>query len=375
MPIADVLRMAHRPGLISLAGGLPAPESFPSKEMAAAAERLIATQPQDVLQYSTTEGYGPLCDWAAARWASSGSAVIVTAGSQQALELVFRSVIRPGDAVAMADPGYIGAIEAARLCRARLIGIPSDEEGMQVDVLADVLRRGASLAAVYVVSNFDNPTGRTLSLERRSALAELAEKHGFVIADDDPYGDLRWSGAALPELISMSSRVAAMRSMSKILAPGLRVGFLVADSALAADVCRFKQATDVHTSTLSQRLCLEVVSASGFLDRHIARLIDLYRGKAATLADALGAAVKDLQFEMPGGGMFLWGRLEDTSVSATTLLSAAVDYGVAFVPGSAFSVTHPHENELRLSYATADSADLVEAASRLGAALATLRNA
>jgi 2-aminoadipate transaminase len=367
--ISDLLRLGQGNGVISLAGGVPASEAFPVAALAEAAETILATDPGRVLQYSVAEGYEPLRAWCADWWSLGDRAVVVTAGSQQAIELVLRSVVDEGDLVAITDPGYLGAIQAARLVGARMVGVPSDADGLCVDVLEDLLRKGSRVVAAYVVPNFDNPTGATLSLERRYALAALAETYGFIVLEDDPYSELRWRGDNLPSLATMSDRVVAVRSTSKILAPGLRVGFLAADAKLAAAVARVKQIVDVHTSTFTQQLCFEVVTRPAFLRGHVANLVALYGTRATALVDALRANLGNLSFHEPDGGMFVWGQLDDGDVSSNELLSVAMAEGVAFAPGPAFSVEAGHDNFLRLSFAAAAPEQLADAAARLGRAV------
>jgi 2-aminoadipate transaminase len=363
--IRDLLAVVDRPGMISLAGGLPAPESFPVEAVAAATSRVLSSA---ALQYSASQGDEALRCWVATQRGLGLSAadVVVTAGSQQALDLVSRSVLDPGDVVALADPGYVGAIEAFRLAGASLAGIPSDEEGLIVEVLAERCRRGQVPKLVYVVSNFANPGGATLSLPRRQQLAALADRFGFLILDDDPYGELRWRGSAVPPLASMTARVVWLGTMSKVLAPGLRVGFASGPAEAVAELVLLKQAADLHTSTLSQRIAHEVVSCdpSGWT-AHLAQLRVLYQAKADALVAALEARLGDrIRFARPDGGMFVWATLP--GVDTTDLLDRAVAAGVAFVPGSAFAVDAVgHAESLRLSFATVSPAELDEGVRRL----------
>jgi 2-aminoadipate transaminase len=222
---------------------------------------------------------------------------------------------------------------------------------------------------VYVVANFDNPTGATLSLERRQALATLADRYGFVIVEDDPYGDLRWGGNAVPGIATFSDRVATLGTVSKIVCPGLRIGFVVAPKGLAQTLVLVKQAVDLHTSTLSQRAVHRVIAAPGFLDAQLDRLRLLYRERGTALVVALRSELGDrFQFAAPNGGMFVWGRFAD-AIDTQALLPKALEQGMAFVPGQAFAVAADHRRSLRLSFATVAPDQLLEGVRRLGRAL------
>jgi 2-aminoadipate transaminase len=359
--------------VLSLAGGLPAPESFPAERLAAALAAILDEQPDRALQYSTSAGVEGLRAWIAERRGPSARAedVVVTAGSQQALDLVARALVEPGagDAVVLADPGYVGAIQAFRLAGAELHGVPADEDGLRVDLLADALASGRVPVpvAVYVVSNFSNPGGATLSLERRRALAALADVHGFVIIDDDPYGELRWAGPNLTPLAELSERVVTLGSFSKVLSPGLRVGYLVAPPEVAEVVVLCKQAADLHTSTLAQHAVLRVVSDGPAWSDHLDRLRRLYEPRASALVEAMAARL-GVRTHPVEGGMFVWTRLPGVDTAA--LLPTAVEAGVAFVPGAAFSVAGGTNGDaLRLSFATLAPGELDEGIRRLTVAL------
>ena len=357
--IRDILHVTERPDVISMAGGLPEPATFPVAELQ---EAMAAELGPEALQYSATAGFGPLREWINP---ADPERVVVTAGSQQALDLVARAVLEPGDVVALADPAYVGALQCFRLAGATLAPIPSDADGMVVEALADVRP-----ALVYVVANFNNPTGATLSLERRRALVDLAERHGFWIVEDDPYGALRWSRHALPSMATLSERVIALSTFSKTLSPGLRVGWAVAPPALRADLVVVKQALDLHTSTLAQRAAWRVVTTPGFMGPHLERLRALYAERAGALDSALRAHLGDaLQWNRPDGGMFVWA---ESDFDTTPLLARAVEHGVAFVPGSAFAVRRgDHAHALRLSFATVPPEELEEGVLRLRKAVRT----
>lgn len=364
--IRDILHVTERPEIISMAGGLPDPAAFPAAELEQAFTEELRSDAAGALQYSATAGYAPLREWVNPE---DPERVVVTAGSQQAIDLVTRSVVAPGETVALGDPAYVGALQAFRLAEAALAPIPTDADGMAVDVLADRCRDGLRPRLVYAVANFDNPTGATLSLERRRALAGLADRYGFWIVEDDPYGALRWSGPTLPSMAAMSDRVVRLSTFSKVLSPGLRVGWAVAPPALRAELIVVKQAMDLHTSTLAQRAAYRVASTPGFLGPHLERIRALYSERALALDAALRGHVADWSWNTPEGGMFVWAR---TGAETTPLLARAVEEGVAFVPGSAFAVqAGDHAGSLRLSFATVPPGELEEGVLRLVKALRT----
>ncbi len=370
--IRDLLEITERPGVVSLAGGLPNPATFPVEALARASAAALAEDPLVALQYGPTEGYRPLRRWVADRVGPGAGGptteeqVLVTSGSQQALELLTRALVDPGGLVALADPAYVGALQAFRAAGAELAAIPADADGMRVDVLADRLAAGERPALVYVVANFDNPSGSTLSRERRHALAQLADRYGFWIVDDDPYGELRWNGTAPVALRTLTDRTITLGSTSKVLAPGLRVGWAVAPLEVRRSMAILKQSADLHTSALTQQVVHRTLAEPGFLDQHLATLRTTYRAQADHLVGALHQVLGDrLAVARPDGGMFLWAALLDPTADTAALLAPAVEQGVAFVPGAAFGVEQLHPTRLRLSFATADPAGLDLAVARL----------
>jgi 2-aminoadipate transaminase len=369
--VRDVLALAGQADVISLAGGLPAPEAFPSAEVAEAIGRVLAADGGSALQYSATEGHLPLRGWIAAHHGVEIDHVLVTSGSQQGLDLLARAMVDPGEVVALADPGYVGAIQALQLVGARLVGVGSDQDGLLVDDLAGRLVRGLRPTLVYVVPNFHNPTGASLAPERCRALADLADHYGFVIVVDDPYRELRWAGAAPPPLATLSDRVVTLGSFSKTLCPGLRVGYVVAAPDTIRAAVLVKQAADLHTATLNQRATYDMITKPGFMDSHLGRLRSLYQNKATALSAALRCRLGALvDFAEPQGGMFVWARLADGGADAEALLVSAIAQGVAFVPGAAFAVASSFPHHLRLCFATATTEQLDVAVQRLGHVLA-----
>ncbi|MFN8017559.1 MAG: PLP-dependent aminotransferase family protein [Acidimicrobiales bacterium] len=371
--IRDLLEQAERPGVLSLAGGLPSAGHFPTGPIAAAVADALGEGSPRPLQYGRTEGLTPLRELLAADADRAVDEVLVTAGSQQALDLLARGLLAPGDGVALADPAYVGALQALRAAGASLHAIPADGEGLDVDALAERLDAGLRIQATYVVSNFDNPTGATLAPDRRRRLAALAERHGFWIIDDDPYGALRWRGEPAVPLAHLTHHAITVRSTSKVLAPGLRVGWMVAPTEVVARCTLLKQAADLHASSLSQEVVLRLLADAPAMAHHLDGLRAAYRAQG----DALHAAVLDrfgdqIEVGRPAGGMFLWARLRTADgrlVDADALLRVALERSTAFVPASAFAVEGDHPGWLRLSFATNPPDLLAEAVGRLGDAV------
>ena len=368
--IRDLLEHAKRPGVISLAGGIPDPDLFPVEEITEATARLLAAD-RNALQYGLTGGEGPAK--AAVEpllgWAPDPERVVVTTGSQQALDLLAKVLVDPGDTIVAGDPSYLGALQAFRANRAELVAMPVDEAGLVVDALADRLATGTAPtpAFVYVVANFQNPTGAVLSEARRHQLVALAEAHGFLIVEDDPYGQLRYDGVPVAPIGSGSEHVVRLRSTSKVLAPGLRVGWLEGPQWLVDAVVIAKQSADLHTSTLSQGIAASLLADETWFRRHIETLTRAYGARRDALCAALDEAFgSDVIYRRPEGGMFVWARFP--GVATQPALSTALDEGVAYVPADAFTITEPRPETARLSFATVDPEDFEPAVRRLKAA-------
>ncbi len=366
--IRELLALVDRPGVISLAGGLPSPELFPVDETRAVLDEVL--RDPGALQYSSTEGDPALRAWIAENHGVGPDRVLITHGSQQALDLVARATLEDGDAVALADPGYVGAVQAMRLSGGRLVGLPTDADGLCVEALGELLDNGLRPRLVYVVPNFHNPTGASLSAARARLLAHLADHFGFLVVEDDPYGAIRFSGEAPPALASLTDRTVSIGTISKVLFPGLRVGWVVGPPDLTRSLALVKQAVDLHTATLAQRLAHGLLARPDFLGPHLTTLRAHYAGQATVLHDALVAAFGDvLELGRPEGGLFLWTRLRGHGVDTGTRLADAIAAGVGYVPGSAFSVSRPQRHALRLSYATVTPPELEEGARRLAGVL------
>lgn len=352
--------------MLSLAGGLPDASRFPVPELARIAERVITESGGQVLQYGTTQG-----DEAARRALvrlydspTDPESLVVTTGSQQALDLLGRVLLDPGDQVVVHDPDYLGALQVFRSHEAHLIPVAVDGDGLDTSELEDRLRAGARPKACYVVPHFHNPTGATLSPDRRRHLGELAAMYGFVIIEDDPYRDLWFDGTGPTEAVSDPQLTVRLRSTSKTLAPGLRLGVLSAPPWLVRAVVTAKQSTDMHTSRLSQAVVASALEAPWFTP-HLEGLRSWYGAKRDVLVGALQEVFADrVHFTAPGGGMFLW--VEFTDVDDTgRWLERCLDAGVCFVPGAAFAVERNLVQAARLAFATGSPEQLHRAVARM----------
>ena len=362
--IRDLLRHAEAPGVLSLAGGLPSAAMFPVADMVRAASDVLADP--GTLQYGLSEGSVGLRTQLAGP-AGDPDRFVVTTGSQQALDLLGRVLLDPGDEIVVPDPCYVGARQALGSGGATLVGILGDVDGLDTDALALRLAAGLRPKAVYVVANFDNPSGAVLAPVRRRMLVALAERYGFLIIEDDPYGALRYEGTPIDDIGVGSDLVVRLRTVSKTIAPGLRVGWMSGPPWLIDAVVVAKQSVDLHTSTVTQAIAARLLGQDGWLNGHLAELRPWYRAQRDALVEALQTALPGAEFTIPEGGMFLWLRLPDVDTAA--LLPSAIRSGVAFVPGSAFAVERDLSAYLRLSFATVERAEMAEATDRLAESL------
>lgn len=376
--IREILKVTAQPDIISFAGGLPAPELFPVDILAQACAQLFADEKEAAaaLQYSTTEGYPPLKQAIIRRAQTRGitlteQELLITHGSQQGLDLVTRAFVNPGDYVAIDNPGYLGAIQIFQVAEARMVPLEIDREGTVPESLEEALKR-YPIKLVYLTPTFHNPLGVTMSLERRRRIAELAEKTGVVIVEDDPYGELRYSGEDLPSLRALSSRIVGLGTFSKILVPGFRLGWVAADKEIIEKLVMLKQATDLHTNSFSQRLtalCLE----SGFLDEHIQRLRQVYAQRRQIMLEAFEEHLSDLATWSPSeGGLFIWVELKD-DLDSQELLLRAVEHKVAFVPGVDFYVANPRRNTFRVNFSNSTPEQLRTGVAALRKAILSMK--
>jgi 2-aminoadipate transaminase len=351
--IREILKVTERPGIISLAGGLPSPETFPIEAMREASQRVLREQPREALQYAASEGFGPLREWVAAELAAQGlvadaSQVLITTGSQQGLDLAGKVLIDAGSRVAVESPTYLGALQAFAPYEPDIVSVACDADGPLPDGLAQA--RGARF--LYMLPNFQNPSGRCIGAARRSALVDAARAQGLPIVEDNPYGDLWFDAAPPAPLASLwPEGTIYLGSFSKTLAPGLRLGYVIAPKAVFPKLLQAKQAADLHTPGFNQRVVYEVIR-DGFLRHHVPTIRARYRAQR----DAMRAALErhmppGCRWNAPSGGMFFWVELPDDA-DAVALLPKAVRRGVAFVPGAAFFASSPRMNTLRLSFVT-----------------------
>lgn len=386
--VRELLQVAERPEVISFAGGFPAPEIFPVDELARAAQQILANLGAWALQYGATEGYSPLREWIADHLRRDGVAVapenvLITTGSQQALDLLGKIFVGPGDRVVVESPTYLAALQAWSAYEATFLAAPSDDDGIVVRDLDALLRTAPKF--VYCLPNFQNPRGVTLALERRERLVELAGRHRVPIVEDDPYRALRFEGSHLPRLLAIDARrrsddsayrgdVIYVGTFSKVLAPGLRVGWVVAAPEVIGKLAQAKQSADLHTATFNQMLVYEL-ARSGFLERHTPVIVRSYRERRDALLGALREHFpRDVRWTHPRGGMFVWVTLPE-GVDAEELLGAAIARKVAFVPGRSFHPDGRGANTLRLNFTNAPPEKLREGVVRLARVLPSLTSA
>ena len=382
--IRELFKLLGKPGIISFAGGFPDSAMFDVEGIREASARALAEEPGAALQYGATEGYEPLRAQLSAFMSEKGARdvapgeLIVTTGSQQALDLLGKTMISPGDKVIVEGPTFLATIQCFRLYGAELISAPIDGDGVNTDALERLIAEHRP-KLVYLIPTFGNPSGATLSLARRKKVLELAVKYQTLVVEDDPYGDLYFGEAPPPSLLALSHEVAGSRallahcgSLSKVLSPGLRVGWLIAAPELLAKATMCKQFSDAHTSTFAQATAAQYLKA-GRMPATLAHVRAVYAERAQAMGDALraelGAAV---DFVQPRGGLFVWARLTGAGgalADGNVLAKRAIDQGVAFVPGAPFFCAQPDPATLRLSFATADVAKIREGVARLGAAL------
>ena len=362
--IREILKVTERPEVISFAGGLPSPATFPVERLRAACNEVLRKAPSPALQYGPTEGYLPLREWVAARHNTSAANVLITTGSQQGLDLLGKVLIDVGSRVLVETPTYLGALQAFSLSEPAFVSVPSDDEGLVPEALKPELMRDARF--LYCLPNFQNPTGRRLPIERRKALVRIAADAGVLLIEDDPYGALAYRGEQLPTLYSMDpENVVYMGSFSKVLAPGLRVGYLIAPEALHRKLVQAKQAADLHTPSFTQRIVHETIK-DGFLDEHIPNIRALYADQCRAMLDALSRHFpSSVQWNQPAGGMFIWVKLP-AHLDGMKLLDQAIADNVAFVPGAPFFANEPQHNTLRLSFVTVPKEKIEEGITRLG---------
>lgn len=381
--IRELFKLLGKPGIISFAGGFPDSAMFDVHGITEAVNKALEGEPGTALQYGATEGYQPLREQLAAFMQSKGAQVaadqlIVTTGSQQALDLLGKCLVDPDSKAIVEGPTFLATIQCFRLYGAELISAPIDGEGVQVDQLERLITEHKP-KFVYLIPTFGNPSGAMLSLERRKRVLELAVKYQTLIIEDDPYGDLYFDAPPPPSLLALSAQVPGSRdwlvhcgSLSKVLSPGLRVGWMVAPPELLAKATMCKQFSDAHTSTFAQATAAQYL-AGGHMPGTLARVREVYGARAKTMGDALRNDLgAEIDFVQPQGGLFVWARLTGAGgkiKDGNEFAKRAIAEGVAFVPGAPFYCANPDLSTLRLSFATADEGKIREGIGRLAKAL------
>lgn len=373
--IREILKFTSMPGVISFAAGSPAPEAFPVEHVRAISEKLLQEDPILALQYSITEGYPRLRELLKARMAAQGcfdeafDDLITTSGAQQGNELGCKVLLNRGDTMFCESPSFIGSLNAFRSYGVNLVGVTMEEDGMDLAELEEKIKANPNPKLIYVIPNFQNPTGRVMSLEKRQALYALACRYDLVILEDNPYGDLRFAGTPVPSIKSMDTehRVIYTGSFSKILAPGLRVGYVSAPKEIISKITVCKQVSDVHTNIWAQAVCAAFLEETD-MDTYLDGLRSIYRRKCELMADGIRQHFsKRIRWEMPEGGLFLWCTLPAECDVPAFCTQAVEQYKIAVVPGSAFLVDETEKSScIRLNYSTPTDEQIVQGVEILG---------
>ena len=384
--IRELLKLTEQPDIISFAGGLPAPDVFPVEQFREACNYVLDNFGPQALQYSTTEGYKPLREMIARHTARynievTADNILITSGSQQALDFIGRLFLNRGDYIVVESPTYLGALQAWNAYGAQYIPVRADQDGMIVDELEAALRIGPKF--IYILPNFQNPSGYTLSLERRQKLVELADRYGVPIVEDDPYGQLRYEGEHIPSIVSLDSEyrgpngghysgnVIYLSTFSKLLAPGLRLAWVIAPPEVIRKLVMTKQAADLHTSSFNQYVAYEVAKG-GFLDEHVKLIRSVYKERRDVMFEMMEEVFPTgVTWSRPQGGMFLWGILPE-GMDAAEVLKSALEKKVAFVPGGAFHPRGGGENTMRINFSYSSPDVIREGVLRLGSTLKEL---
>ena len=386
--IRELLKVTEMPGIISLAGGLPAAEIFPIEKIAAVTQRILEESGRQALQYGTTEGFTPLRELLAHRLKQEGfdvslENILITSGSQQGLDLLAKIMIDAGDSLLVESPTYMGALQACNAYEPEYLAVRSDEEGIVTDELELALQKNPKF--IYALPNFQNPTGVTFTLERRQKLVEMASRYGVPVVEDDPYSQLRFEGEPLPSLLALENErqqregqkdqlyqgnVIQLNTFSKVLAPGLRLGWIVAPAEVIRKLVLAKQGADLHTATFNQIIAYEI-TREGFMEEHIPLIRKTYRERRDAMLAALEEYFPDnARWTRPQGGMFLWVTLPE-GIDAAELLSEALEYRIAFVPGAVFHPCGGGANTIRLNFSNATPECIEEGIRQLGKLLHT----
>lgn len=353
--IREILKLMGTPGMISFGGGNPASSALPEDTVSSLCQKVLKENGKNILQYGTTEGYAPLKESLAPYlkrqfgFDAKPEDILPVSGSTQAMDLLCKALIDPGDVILVENPTFLGNMQCMRLYQANVVPVESDEGGIRIDKLEEaVIRHKPKL--LYTIPTFQNPTGKTLAADRRPKIAALAEKYGFVVAEDDPYRDLRYRGTPLPSIKSYdrAGLVVFMGSFSKLISPGLRVGYIAADPAILRKCVIGKQSADVHTATLNQAI-VDAFIRENLLDSHVESICKSYSLQLSAMLEELNEFPEGTHYTRPEGGLFVWAELPE-GINATALLMKAVERKVAYVPGTHFYAEGGHDNTIRLNF-------------------------
>lgn len=370
--IREILKLTQIEGIISFAGGLPAPELFPVDAMQRVSEKVILNTGREALQYSTTEGFNPLRQHIAKRMEkmeikTTFENILITSGSQQGLDFSGKIFLDPGDVVICESPSYLGAINAFKSYQCDFREVETDAHGMKMDVLEETIQNNPNAKFIYVIPDFQNPSGRTWSMERREKLISLANQYDLIVIEDNPYGELRYEGKHLPALKSLDTegRVVFLGTFSKTFAPGLRIGWVCAEGEVLNKYILVKQGADLQTSTISQRE-LSTYLDDYSLDDHIEKIIGVYKNRRDLMLDTMKYSFpKDAKYTIPEGGLFIWVELPE-QIDTKELMVKAVENMVAFVPGGSFFPNSDTKNTMRLNFSNMNEENIVIGIERLG---------
>ena len=378
--IREMFKRMADPEIISLAGGNPASELFPGDELSKIAGKILMTSPTVALQYGTTDGYPKmkLCAIERAQKAGAyneGDAVLITTGANQGIDLVAKAIINKGDKIIVENPSFIGSLNAFRAYECELVGVDMENDGIDIDKLKSALDKNPDAKLIYTIPTFHNPTGTTMSLEKRKKLLDLASEHNVLIIEDNPYGDLRFLGEELPTLKSLDSdnRVIYCGSFSKILSPGMRLGYIVGPEPIIEKVEMLKQVNDVHTPMLTQMMCVQFMKKYD-INKYIEKNRKLYKEKCDCMLNAMAQYFPKgkVEWTEPEGGIFLWCTCP-TITDVSEIISGCLEKKVAIVPGSNFAINQNEpSNQFRLNYSSASKSDIIEGIKRIGEVLEEL---
>lgn len=373
--IRELLKLTQKPEVISFAGGLPAPELFPVKELKKVSSKVLDEQGTAALQYGPTEGYEPLREQITKRMEKIGvkakpENILVTSGSQQGLDFSAKIFINPGDIILCESPSYMGAINAFKAYEPKFIGVPTDEDGMIMEELEDILKNNDRVKFIYVIPDFQNPSGRTWSIERRKRLIELANEYNIAIVEDNPYGELRFEGEYYPSVkhYDTEGRVIFLGTFSKIFCPGLRLGWVYAEKEVLNKYVLAKQGSDLQSSTISQMQIAKFLEEYD-IEKHIEKLKEVYKNRRNIMINTMKEEFpEEVKFTNPQGGLFTWVVLPEY-MNARDLAVKALEKNVAFVPGGSFFPNGGNENTLRLNYSNMDEEKIKIGIKRLADAI------